>query len=74
MIRKFKSIIFLRQSSSKNVGCREIADFYGSGEFRIRTNEFEKKTTTTCTGNQNETYCGESSPYFDVLAFGCTCM
>ena len=33
-----------------------------------------KKITTTYTGNQNETYCGESSPYFDVLAFGCTCM
>lgn len=70
MIRKFKSIIILRQSSSKNVGCRDIGDFYGSGEFGIRTNEI----TTTYTGNQNETYCGESSPYFDVLAFGCTCM
>lgn len=73
MIRKFKSIIILRQSSSKNVGCRDIGDFDGSGEFRIGPMNL-KKTTTTYTGNQNETYCSDSSPYFDVLAFGCICM
>ena len=62
MIRKFKMWSVGTQVISMVVGS------LGSEPMNL------KKITTTYTGNQNETYCGESSPYFDVLAFGCTCM
>ena len=53
------------------MGCSDIGDFDGSGEIRIRANEFEKKKKQQQPTLGVRIKPSDSSPYFDVLAFSC---